>query len=173
MRSLFKKYLKSTSGAIAVETALVTPILILIFLPSVDLGLKVHTLQKMNQAADSGIEYVVNGGRNEATLRNIMKDSYGRNIAQSDLSITATCGCIVEGSSGGNTENGEEGSERPADQFAGFYIKTPTTLSEEMCSAICDNGKMASELVEVSFSQGIDGVWKSQVINTQMQTRIK
>ncbi len=171
MRSFIQRYIRSKRGAIAVETAIVTPILICIFLPSVDLGLKVHTLQKMNRAADSGIEYVVNGGRDAVILRNIMGDSYGRLIGQSDLSIIATCGCIIEGASGGSTDDGEPAF--PEDEYAGYYIKTPTNLSEDMCSAVCADGKQASELVEVVFSQDIDGIWHSQVITTHMQTRVK
>lgn len=167
MRRFFQKFRSDTKGAIAVETAIVTPIMLFILLPSIDIGMQVHTLQKMNKATDSGIEYVVNGGRNETTLRAIVQDSFGKQFLSSDLTIEAYCGCIMTPTTdpeGGNTDQNPD---------AGFYVKSTTSLSENMCPALCDDGDEATELVELTFNQNVNGAWKSKVMSTHLQTRIK
>lgn len=167
MRRLFRKYCSSKDGAIAVETAIITPIMLFILLPSIDIGMQIHALQKMNKATDSGIEYVVNGGRNESTMRSIVQDSFGKQISTTDLSVKAYCGCIMTPSNSPGGNNNED------DPNAGYYIKTVTTLSEDMCPSLCDDGGEATELVELTFDQKVYGAWKSKVVSTHLQTRIK
>lgn len=166
MKRIFKKYLNKKDGAIAVETALVTPILIAILLPALDIGFQIYTMQKMNKATDSGIEYVVNGGRNEAIMRNIIQDSFGNNIAASDLDVTAYCGCLAP-----FDDNGDETSNN--NPFASVYVKTSTQLSDDMCPEACSGGEDATELVEVSLDHWVKGSIKDKKINSRLQTRIK
>lgn len=168
MRKLFKKLLGDKKGAIAVETAIVAPVVIMILLPAVDIGLQIHTLQRMNKATDSGIEYVVRGGRDETILRNIVQDSFGKSVAAQDLQVTAYCGCIV--SSGANGNGQEEQNEDPN---AGYYVKTATSLSEGMCPAVCDDGEEPSELVSLSMSRWINGTITNKQVTSKMQTRLK
>ncbi len=169
MRHLFQKFRRQEDGAIAVETAIVTPILILALLPAVDLGLHIYTMQKMNKATDSGVEYLVNGGRDEAILRNIVQDSFGSYISQQELVVQAWCGCISAGSGDGD---GDEVGNEP-DGYAGFYVKTATQLAEDMCPAGCDSGSEVTELVNVSLSRDVDGVLRSRYLTAQLQTRVK
>ena len=167
MRKLFRKFLKSEKGAIAVETAIVAPVVIMILLPAIDIGMQVHTLQRMNKATDSGIEYVVNGGRDEAILRNIVQDSFGKSINTQDLAVTAYCGCIV---SSGSNQNGQSTDNDP---YAGVYVKTVTDLSEEMCPATCDDGSEPSELVNLSLDRWVNGSLGRKQVSSKMQTRLK
>jgi len=170
MRQLIKKYLRRKDGAIAVETAIITPILVFMIIPAIDLGLQIYTMQKMKKATDSGVEYLVNGGRTEGILRNIVQDSFGDQISQSDLSVLAYCACISSGDNGGN--NSGEGSENP-DPSAGFYVKTTTSLAEDMCMITCDDGTMPSALVNVNLNRQVKGIWKDKWISSHLQTRVR
>ena len=167
MVRLLKNLFKAEDGAIAVETAIVAPLMLIILLPSIDIGMQIHAMQKMNKATDSGIEYIVNGGRNESTLRAIVQDSFGQQISQGDLDILAYCGCI-ESSSGlrGSTNKEEDGE-------IGFYVKTTTQFSDNMCPTNCSNGESPSELVELQFTRSVQGAWKSKSVSSRLQTRIK
>lgn len=167
MRRFLKRFLSAKDGAIAVETAIVTPILLFILLPSIDIGMQIHALQKMNKATDSGIEYVVNGGRSESTLKAIVQDSFGKQIADNELSIDAYCGCIE------TPDNGSGGDDVNDDPQAGFYVKTSTSFSENMCPTLCVDGEAASQLVELTFNREVSGAWKSKKVSTHLQTRIK
>ena len=168
MFSLFRKYFRQTNGAVAVETAIITPILVFMLMPAIDLGLQIHTMQKMNKAADSGVEYLVNGGRNEAVLRNIVQDSFGGQISQSDLSVDAYCGCIVsdDTSDGG----GQNSAPNPN---AGIYVKQTTSISEDMCAWVCDDGSMPSALVNVELARNVTGLWKAKRVSAHLQTRVQ
>lgn len=166
MLKKLKKYLSANDGAIAVETAIVAPVVIMILLPAIDIGLQIHTLQRMNKATDSGIEYVVNGGRDEAILRNIVQDSFGKRVNMDELRVTAYCGCIVSGA------QNENYSQNP-DPNEAYYVKTATHLSTEMCPAACDSGTEPSELVHVYMSQWVNGTMTERQIFSKMQTRLK
>lgn len=166
MLSKFRKYLTDNHGAIAVETAIIAPVVIMILLPAIDIGLQIHTLQRMNKATDSGIEYVVNGGRDEAILRNIVQDSYGRQVSHKELTVTAYCGCIVAGDTGAS-----QTLETNPDEA--YYVKTASRLSDEMCPSFCDDGSEPSELVSLNMTQWVNGTMTEKQISSKMQTRLK
>lgn len=166
MRRLFRKYWMHKDGAIAVETALVTPILIAILLPALDVGYQIYTMQKMNKATDSGIEYVVNGGRDEAIIRQIIQDSFGEPITSSNLEITAYCGCLAP-----FDDTGDDGTI--TNPHASVYVKMQTQLADDMCAAVCSDGVDAKELVEVSFDHLVSGTFRDKRVNSRLQTRIK
>ncbi len=170
MNKLFKKYLRRKEGAIAVETAIITPILIFMIIPAIDIGLQIYTMQKMKKATDSGVEYLVNGGRTEGILRNIVQDSFGDQIAQSDLQVIAYCACIASSKNG---EDDEASNLDNDDSSAGFYIKTTTTLSDDMCKIACDDGTLPSALVSVNLDREVQGIWKDKWVSSRLQTRIQ
>lgn len=169
MLNRLKKYLGNTKGAIAVETAVIAPVVIMILLPAIDIGLQVHTLQRMNKATDSGIEYVVRGGRDEKVLRNIVQDSFGKSVSAADLKVTAYCGCIISGEKGGESED----QTRPNDPDVAYYVKTATQLKADMCPATCDDGSEPSELVSLYMRQWVNGTLTEREIASKMQTRLK
>ena len=153
----------------AVETALIAPLMIFILLQAIDIGLQVQTMQKMNKAADSGIEYLVNGGRDQIVLHNIVQDAYGNQLSYKDLSIEAYCGCIVSGQS----EQNESTEADNADPYEAFYLKTLTNLNEDMCAQSCENGSEPTQLVNVTFKRTVRGTMTSKNLQTHLQTRIK
>jgi len=124
-------------------------------------------MQKMNKATDSGIEYVVNGGRDENIMRSIIQDSFGSQINSSDLAISAYCGCLAPV----DDDNDQTGTSQ--DPFAGVYVKTSTQLAENMCPTACSGSEDATELVEVSLNRRVIGSLKDRELNSRLQTRIK
>lgn len=167
MRNL-KTFRKHESGAIAVETALLMPILIFMFLKVFDIGLNVYTTQKMSKATKSGVQYVVNGGRVEDTVKNIIKDSYGQDISTDDIIVKAYCGCITKEDSDGDGDD-----STVTDEHAGSYTKFETELSDNMCTSGCSSSNQISALVNVKFKQDVTGVLSSKTLASELQTRVQ
>jgi len=161
------KFLSNERGAIAVETAIAMPILIFAFLTAVDIGLKVTTMQNMTKATRSGTEYVVKGGRNDAIVRQIMSDSYGKQLQDKDVQIVAYCGCVTE------NEAPEGEVDQDGTKYGGTYTKTKTVFGENMCVATCDSGSEISTLVNIRFGETYRGVLKSKNLSTEIQTRVQ
>ena len=169
MKSLIK-FLKDRSGAIAVETAIATPIILFSLLPAIDLGLKVYGKQQLMKATKSGIEYVNMGGESTSEIWYVMNSSYGRGIDESDVSVNAYCGCI-QATSQPDTPNGQNSTEDQ--QYAYVYTKTATQFGANMCPTVCDDGNQPAELVNISVSDVINGIVTSETITTELQTRIR
>jgi|GEM_PF-5020147 len=167
MRFLIKKFLRNKEGAIAVETVMAAPILLFALFKAVDIGLDVYTLQKMSKATKSGMQYVVNGGREEANVRGIMQSSFGQTIAQDEIDVNAYCGCLTE------TTNEDGTSISDDNSVGGIYTKFETTLSDNMCTATCSSGSPISVLIEIEFEQQIDGVLGVSDVVTRLQTRVQ
>jgi len=164
----FIKFLKDTSGAIAVETAVAAPIIIFALLPAIDLGLKVYGKQKLMKATKSGIEFVNEGSRNQSDIYSVMNSSFGGDIAEDALSIEAFCGC-VEQSAQPDSLNGVAED----DKYGYVYVKTATQFGENMCPTTCDSGDQSAELVNISLSHNISGIVSSETITTKLQTRVR
>lgn len=160
------KLLKSKGGAIAVETALVTPVLIFALLRATDVALQVHAGQQMSKATKSGIQYVVNGGRDEVSIRGVVQDSFSHEIKDSDLLITAYCGCISENA-------GPEGGEAADNEVGGTYVKFKTQISDNMCVTACDSGSQISALIEIDLSYDVSGIMTKPTMRTRLQTRVQ
>ncbi len=160
------KFLKNESGAIAVETALVTPFLIFALLRATDVALQVHTGQQMAKATKSGIQYVVNGGRDEVSIRSIVQDSFSQRIVDDNLLITAYCGCISENPT-------PDGGEAADDEVGGTYVKFQTQISDNMCVAACDSSSQVSALIEIDFTHNISGIMTKPKMRTRLQTRVQ
>lgn len=160
------KFSKNDQGAIAVETALLTPVLIFALLGAADLAIRIHTSQQVAKATKSGIQYVVNGGRNEASIRGIVQDSFSQKIAENALEINAYCGCISE------LDEGDEGELSDA-EVGGTYTKFETQISDDMCVVGCDSGNEISALVEIKLKHDISGVMSDSVAYARLQTRVR
>lgn len=160
------KFYKNESGAIAIETALLTPMLVFALLKATDIALQVHTSQQMAKATKSGIQYVVNGGRDEVSIRGIVQDSFSRKISDEDLLVTAYCGCLSE-------VDNPDGAEIKDDEASGVYTKFKTQISDNMCIKGCDSGSQISALVEIEFSYDLAGILTDSRSKTRLQTRIR
>jgi len=160
------KFIRNDRGAIAIETALVTPVLIFALLKAADVALTIHTNQQMAKATKSGIQYIVNGGRNETSIRGIVQDSFSREISENDLLITAYCGCISE-------LDEPDGGEAADDKVGGTYTKFVTQISDDMCVVGCDSGNEISALVEIDLSHEINGIMAKSKARTRLQTRVR
>lgn len=160
------KFFKNESGAIAVETALLTPMLVFALLKATDVALQVHTGQQMAKATKSGIQYVVNGGRDEVSIRGIVQDSFSHKIADRDLLVSAYCGCISE-------LDDPNGGELADDEVGGTYTKFATQISDDMCVAACDSGSEISALIEIDLSYDLTGIMSKSRVNTRLQTRVR
>lgn len=163
--SKLKKFIRNEKGAIAVETALLTPILIFALLRATDIALEVHASQQMSKAVKSGVQYVVAGGRDETSMAGIVKDSFSNTISEDAVQVKAYCGCITE-------TPGANGSVEDA-EIGGMYTKFETELSEDLCTSVCASDSEISKLIEISLTYETRGIFKSKDLVSRLQTRIQ
>lgn len=165
---ILQKIRRDKSGAIAVETAIILPVLIICLLGALDLGFSVYVQQGMSNAAKNGVQYVVKGGRDNDNVTSIVKSSFFGDGDSLTVNTNAYCGCVSKSDSGSG--EGDETSTPTA-----TYIKFPTQLSEDnMCPTnICDSSSPISTLVDVELTYRMRSVFQNAEYKTHLQTRIQ
>ena len=170
MWSLLSKLKNDKRGAIAVETAIIAPLVAVILLNALDVAMRVKTMQNMSNSTKNAVQYVVNGGRSEQTIRTIMQTSFGQQISNNQITINGYCACIVEN----DTSNQEDSdTTQPAGPEA-YYVKMSTPVSTDMCQASsCDSSSAVTGLIEIKFDHTLNGSLKDYQITQALQTRIQ
>lgn len=165
---IFQKLRRDKSGAIAVETAIIMPILIVCLLGALDLGFSVYVQQSMSNATKNGIQYVQKGGRSEDNVSTIVKNSFIGDWSNATVNTRAYCGCISKSDAGSG--EGEANAEPTA-----TYIKFATQLAENnMCPTnMCDSASPISTLVDVELTYRMRGIFQSADYTTHLQTRVQ
>lgn len=167
MKHVLNRFLNKEDGAIAVETALITPVLIWTILQAVDIGLNITTTQKMNNSIKSGIQYIVKGGRDESAIKNIVISSFGQQLSRDKVSVAGYCACVQ--ASSGN----EQTSSTPVTKESAIYIKTATQVSDNMCMVdTCDSSSPIKTLIEVGVEYEVKGATKKTNLSSKLQTRV-
>lgn len=172
---LFNKFKRDDKGAVAVETVMIMPLLLALVFGAIDISLNVYTTQKMAAATKSGIQYVVRGGRTEETIKNIVQDSFGKDIDFNDITVQAFCGCISESETPLSDEDNSpsDNGANNTPEFAGVYVKFETQLSDNMCTAGCSSDQEISALVNIEFQQEVRGILRARNAHSKLQTRIR
>lgn len=92
----WKRLLSESSGAAAVEFALLAPTLVAILLPMVDLGIGAYEKMRVQDAAEAGAQYALEHGYSSSAITTAAQDatSLGSNV---QVTPTEACGCISSG----------------------------------------------------------------------------
>lgn len=164
---MFKKYSRNKKGAIALETALLLPILALGLIAALDVGYAVFYKQNMAKTTKAGVQYVVNGGRSKSETVNIMNSVTSHKVLDTDVSMKAYCGCISKESSG----SGEPNENEEVETYS--YAKSGAELSDDICPAPCDDGQQASALIELIYSKDVRGIVQTRELTSRLQVRVQ
>ena len=165
---IFRKLKRDKSGAIAVETAIILPVLMICLLGALELGFSVYVQQSMSNATKNGVQYVVKGGRSDANVSTIVKNSFIGDGTNATVKTTAYCGCISKSEAGSG--EGDASAEPSA-----VYVKFETPLKEgNMCpSDVCDSASPISTLVNVELNYTMRSIFQTADYTTHLQARVQ
>ena len=122
-KSIFRSFLRATSGVAAVELALVTPFLALLLVGVIDFGLAWSQQMALSNAARAGAQYTIVRKPVQADIDDI----------KSAIEETAPEGVVVE------TE-------------VRFYCECPNSGQEVACNTNCGEGIERQSFVEIDVS---------------------
>ncbi len=167
-RARITQFVNDKSGAIAVETAILTPFVLFGLLTAGTLGFSVYNHQKVYTAAYSGASYLhdqiaagdmsglkptenqdgeVEPGRWISTAKLVIKDASGLPLDLSKIDIQAYCACPA-------MNPGELKTADAEDEMTGrdhFYEREAIAVSEgnEVCPTNCKNGNKSRVIAEI------------------------
>jgi len=164
----FWNYASDRSGAIAVETAIITPFVLFGLLTAGSLGLSAYNHQKVYTAAYSGASFLhdkigsgdlsgLKSTQNEdgetepgewiSTAKLVIKDASGLPLDLNKIDIQTYCACPA-------MNPGELQNPNDVDEMTGrqsFYIRQQieVTESDDICSSQCTNGETSRIIAEI------------------------
>lgn len=95
MTSLPSLFLKSDSGAAAVEFAMTAPLLILLMVGIFDMGSYIRDRMRLEQISRAAVDYVMQGGQDENIKQDVVSyyDQAGTDAGLYDVSSERVCTC--------------------------------------------------------------------------------
>jgi pilus assembly protein CpaE len=93
MRALLRRLTTCRKGAIAVETAVVAPILALCVLALADFGMAVNERIKLASAARAGAQAAMSDATNTARITLMVQQAASLNVNQLSVGVSTACGC--------------------------------------------------------------------------------
>lgn len=167
-KGYFKDCVADETGAIAVETAILTPFVLLGMLMAGNLGLSVYNHQKIFTAAYSGASFLhdkvaagdlsgLKSTKNDngeieigewlSTAKLVIKDASGLPLDLSKIDIEAYCACPAMNP--GDLQNPDDADEMTGRQS--FYDREQIEVSEssEICPTTCKNGNKSRIIAEI------------------------
>lgn len=115
-KKLLQRFSREDDGSVAIEFALVVPVLAGMFLATVDLSGTGFTKSNMSSALRFSGQYIVNGGTDISVAESIFARSYGKQY--SSFSATMKCSCARSRHTI-DTNGGEQESEPEAASVSG------------------------------------------------------
>jgi Flp pilus assembly protein TadG len=115
-----RELLRDCRGAVAVEFALVTPILLLILLHVVDLGMAFHEKMETEVAARAGFQYALFDKDDATGIRNAVTSATDLPPEELTVNVTSFCQC-ADGSAA------TCGDVCTAGDFPGTYVQVSVT----------------------------------------------
>jgi Flp pilus assembly protein TadG len=85
------QFWRDRSGVTAVEFAIITPVMVFIFICIADLGIGMYTDMQVNNAAQYGTEYALIKGYNSSAISSAVQSS--TSLSNASVSPTQFCGC--------------------------------------------------------------------------------
>lgn len=89
----FGTVLRDKAGVSAVEFALIVPVMMLVLLGIIEFGSILFDRTDMHTAVRSGVQYVMNGGRNTDDASNIVLMSWSTKPETGTVNVTRYCLC--------------------------------------------------------------------------------
>ena len=191
-------FLKDRSGAISVEFALISPMLIFSTMYSANMGYKVHQHQKLTAATNAATMYLQDHAMNKdlSTLRPVydkfsgkfndsntvlavkgaVQAAYGDELPLESIQVETVCACQAAPAqpTDGSVTYGEYDFE---DQSTQFYKKQTISYSStgEVCPFNCPGvGGRARVLVEVNIRHTTSDFFSDDVVVTEsITTRLR
>lgn len=162
-----RNFLSHTRGAIAVETALITPIIVAALLAAADLGIAVNQKQRLNAAQRTGAMYYFNGGRETLKARNIVRAAF-RGTHKPYVWTWANCACLNEDALNENFT--QDIKEEQEDAYKMKY----TRLSEgDMCPGVCPDGSPERTILTMHIYYKTNGIFRDYTFRDQIRVRIE
>jgi Flp pilus assembly protein TadG len=94
---LFAGFWRECRGVAMIEFALVTPLIVAMLLPLVDVGMGFYRKTQLMTAAEAGAQYAWLQGFNSATIKTIVQNATGLGSASlpvADITVTLSCKCV-------------------------------------------------------------------------------
>lgn len=181
---LMRAFKKDCAGASAVEMAILSPIVVGIFVMGSNFAHSVMLNQKIQSGSHAGATYLQDAmsGGDYASLspsevegeianqlfnraRFVVRDATGLDVTVGDIVIDAKCACPSKTAPAG----GEGGPSTP-------YYKTSEFSSSkgEVCPSQCDDEHMSRVIAEIDIVYRYkDLIGKEKVINEHLVTRLR
>lgn len=93
MKMMRPSFFRDTSGAAAVEFAVVAPVLALLLVGLVQGWFEVKQRTDAQSAMQAGIRYYLQGGADDATAKALALRAWPSKPADGDVDVTRACGC--------------------------------------------------------------------------------
>jgi len=130
--SLLRRFGAARAANAAVEFAYVTPVLLGISLPLVDLGSAAYYQMRVQDAAEAGAQYALTSGYSSSSITSAAQNatSLGANVGATP---SETYNCIVSGAIGPSVASGTTCADGST---AGTFVTVATTYSYTLILAI-------------------------------------
>lgn len=116
LRGLFPRAVRSTSGAAAVEFAVIVPVLTLMVIAIADIGLAVYRKIQVEDAAQAGAEWAIRNGFDANAISTAVASATNAPITASPSPVQF-CGCAT----GSSVSSATCGTTCPGGAKAGTY----------------------------------------------------
>ena len=183
-RHKFKHLHTSNEGAVAVETAIIIPlILIPMAIMAADVSIAVNSAQSLTSASRTGAQYLINGGRDETHLKQAIVGAYDGYLPMDNVSINTSCVCPNQDALTNDSDAGNETdaplseslqSNEEAEPELPYSTRLVTLATIDQCKKICplDNTK-ERVLVDMDIRHETTGIYTNYPIRRHVSVRIK
>jgi Flp pilus assembly protein TadG len=124
-RRLLARAARSTSGAAAIEFAIVVPVLTLMVIAVSDIGFGVYRKMQVEGAAQAGAEYAIRNGFDINAITNAVLSATNASTISASPSPTQFCGCAT----GSSINSVSCGTPCPGGALAGTYVTVSAQMS--------------------------------------------
>jgi len=93
MKHFIEKLLRCHQGVAAIEFALIAPVILVMMIGATDYGLAAINKITLTSAVRSGVQIVLGGNTNTATIRQAVVDASSLGLALSNVSTAQFCEC--------------------------------------------------------------------------------